>query len=250
MRKAWETLKEMTGPQGNGRSSQEPLGDRSDWTREDWQFAGNQARAVTDRDDRLQQKMYEDALDRMEAEGIAKHSQPQKPDQQILRQMLDDVEAVTKARFYEDPKPYASPIEMFRMPKGKRGGEPFASLSAREKVQVLGDYTRWSEYEKHGVGFNELDQVFYNVIQGKPRAQWLEGSGLDRPLADGKTDLQKEQERAMERIKEMFGVTSDGQSLHAAEQKTTLEQFREAAGKGKEAAPKQTTKARNIDMDR
>jgi hypothetical protein len=93
--------------------------------------------------------------------------------------MLDDIEAVTKSRFYEDPDPIASPVEMFRMPKGKRGGEPFAALSTREKAQVLGDYTRWSEYEKHGVSFEQLDQVFLNVINGKPRGQWLEGSGLD-----------------------------------------------------------------------
>jgi hypothetical protein len=129
---------------------------------------------------------------------------PRKPDRETIRQMLDDVEAVTKSRFYEDPDPIASPIEMFRMPDGKPGGETFAELSVREKRQVLGDYTRWQDYEERGVSFEQMDQVFWNVIQGKPREQWLEGSGLDKPLVDGKTDLQKEQERAMERIKEMM----------------------------------------------
>src|SRR6266852_3913577 len=50
-------------------------------------------------------------------------------DPQTVHRMLEEVEAVTKARFYQDPEPFASPIEMFRMPAGKPGGEDFATLS-------------------------------------------------------------------------------------------------------------------------
>lgn len=106
----------------------------------------------------------------------------QKPDRQTIRRMLDDVEAVTKSRFYEDPEPIASPIEMFRMPEGKPGGEPFRELSVREKVQVLWDYT--PSYRERGIGFEQMEQVFRNIVlHDKPRAQWLDGTGLDgRPV--------------------------------------------------------------------
>ena len=100
------------------------------------------------------------------------------PDPRTIRQMLKEVEAVTKSRFYADPDPVAGPVEMFRMPDGKKGGEPFAALPVSEKVQVLGDYTRWHDYEERGVSSAQMDQVFRNVIDGKPHEQWLEGTGL------------------------------------------------------------------------
>src|SRR5262249_56666557 len=103
---------------------------------------------------------------------------PRKPDLQTIRQMLDDVEGITKSRFYEDPDPIASPIEMFRLPDGKPGGEPFAALSPREQLQVLGDYTQWQNYEERGVSFEQMDRVLVNVVNGKPREAWLEGTGL------------------------------------------------------------------------
>ena len=90
-------------------------------------------------------------------------------DRQAIRAMLDDVEAVTKARFYEETDPIASPVEVFRMPEGKQGGMPFSALSTREKKQVLGDYTDWMEYAAHGVTGDQLDQVFWNAAQGRPR---------------------------------------------------------------------------------
>jgi hypothetical protein len=100
------------------------------------------------------------------------------PDERSIHRMLDDVEAVTKSRFYHDPEPFMSPIEVFRMQDGKRGGEPFASLSNREKWQVLGDYSGWTEHEKRGIDLSQMDKVFANVINGKPKEQWLEGTGL------------------------------------------------------------------------
>src|SRR5262249_44762454 len=67
---------------------------------------------------------------------------------------------------------------MFRMPDGKPGGEPFAALSGREQFNVLSDYTQWHQYEERGVTFEQVDQVFTNVIDGKPRDRWLEGTTL------------------------------------------------------------------------
>jgi len=101
-----------------------------------------------------------------------------KPSREVIRKMLDDVEAVTKGRFYEDPEPIASPIEMFLVPDGRPGGEAFAQLSMREKHQVFGDYVDWQAYEAGGISFEQLDQVFWNAAQGKPRDQWLDGTGL------------------------------------------------------------------------
>jgi hypothetical protein len=102
---------------------------------------------------------------------------PGTPTPQTLREMLGDVEAVTQSRFYEDPEPIASPVEMFLVRDG-RPGEPFADLSAREKLQVLDDYTSWPLFQERGVTFGQVDQVFLNVINGKPRDQWLDGTGL------------------------------------------------------------------------
>jgi hypothetical protein len=91
------------------------------------------------------------------------------------------LEAVTKSRFYEDPDPMFSPVEMFRMPAGKPGGEPFAALSGREKLQVLGYYTHWEDYQKRGLGFKDIDQGFNNAVDGKPREKWLEGTSFVEP---------------------------------------------------------------------
>jgi hypothetical protein len=112
-----------------------------------------------------------------------------KPDPRTIRQMLKEVEAVTKSRFHADPDPVAGPVEMFRMPDGKKGGDPFAALSVGEKIQVLGDYTRWHDYEERGVSSTQMDQVFRNVIDGKPREQWLEGTGLHADTPGQKADI-------------------------------------------------------------
>ncbi len=117
-------------------------------------------------------------------------------DKQTISQMLDDVEAVTRSRFYEDPEPIASPIEMFMVRDG-RTGEVFSELSTREKFQVLGDYTQWSDYQKRGIGFEQMDRVYLNVVEGKPREKWLEGTGLDGN-AVAKDPLAEAQARARE----------------------------------------------------
>lgn len=108
-------------------------------------------------------------------------TQTKMPDREVIRKMLDDVEAVTKGCFYEDPEPVASPIEMFLIRDGRPGGKTFAQLSMREKHQVLDDYTDWQTYEAGGISFEQLDQVFWNAAQGKPREQWLDGMGLGDP---------------------------------------------------------------------
>jgi hypothetical protein len=105
-------------------------------------------------------------------------AESKRPDREVIRKMLDAVEAVTKGRFYEDPEPIASPVEMFLIRDGRPGGETFAQLSMREKHQVLGDYTDWQAYQAGGISFEQLDQVFWNAAHGKPREQWLDGTGL------------------------------------------------------------------------
>src|SRR6266567_2069646 len=130
------------------------------------------------------------------------------PTRKTIRQMLEDVEAVTRGRFYPDPNPIASPVEMFLIRDGRPGGETFDQLSGKEKWQVLGDYTRWHDHEENGISFQQMDQIFSNVIESKPRAQWLDGTGLPDPtrkrsLADLKHGNQKprgkENDRGLER---------------------------------------------------
>ena len=117
------------------------------------------------------------------------------PVQQAVRRMLDDVEAVTRSRFYEDPNPVAGPVEMFRAGEGTPVGEPFAALSAREQVQVRGDYTDWQSHKGHGITDEQLDRVFANVIEGKPRGKWLDGTGLTEP--------QQQQQPARTRVRQI-----------------------------------------------
>src|ERR1700730_4855735 len=105
-------------------------------------------------------------------------AQSKTPDRNAIRKMLDAVEGVTKGRFYADPEPTASPVEMSLIRDGRPGGETFAQLSWREKHQVLGDYTDWQAYEAAGISFEQLDQVFWYAAEGKPREQWLDGTSL------------------------------------------------------------------------
>jgi hypothetical protein len=122
---------------------------------------------------------------------------PGKPDQQTIHKLLDEIEAVTKDRYYQDdPDPITGGLQVFRMPDGAGDGEAFAALSTREKAQVLGDCTPWQKYEELGVSREQLDAVFLNVIQGRPRARWLEGSGLDG--ADKRPGLSGLRQRAAE----------------------------------------------------
>ena len=106
-------------------------------------------------------------------------TQTKTPGREVIRKMLDDVEAVTNGRFFADPEPVASPVEMFLIRDGRPGGETFAQLSMREKRLVLDDYTHWQIYERAGISFEQLELVFWNAAQGKPREQWLDGTGLD-----------------------------------------------------------------------
>ena len=104
-----------------------------------------------------------------------------KPDPRTIRQMLNEVEAVTKMRFSFFTGSVSSPVEVFeifRVYDGEKGGKPFASLSGSEKMQALVGYTDYHHYEDHGISFAQLKQVFRNVILDKPREQWLEGTGL------------------------------------------------------------------------
>lgn len=189
---------------------------------------------------------------------------PRQPDPKTIRAMLDEVEAVTKARFYEDPEPVASPVEMFRIPEGKEGGEPFSALSTREKAQVLGDYTDWQEYQKHGVGHEQIDQVFWSVIQGEPRERWLDGTGLGEPsVGPQKPTLKEAQKNALsELLREIDGDAKLARSDEVVQERhrqrmeqgppevparqTTLAEMREQAAK----QPKPKGKARDIDMER
>ncbi len=125
---------------------------------------------------------------------------PKQPDRKIIRRMLDDIEAVTKGRFYEDPEPIAAPVEMFLIRDGRPGGETFTQLSLREKIQVLDYYTDWSAYEAAGISFGQVDRVFWNVSLGKPRAQWLDETGLVE--RSGKISLDRLKEMATEQGKQ------------------------------------------------
>jgi len=130
-------------------------------------------------------------------------AQSKTPDRNVIRKMLDAVEGVTKGRFYEDPEPIASPVEMFLMRDGRPGGETFAQLSMREKHQVLGFYTDWQAYEAAGISFEQLDQVFWNAAQGKPREQWLDGTSLhDQERKISLTELKDHGERTDSEVPE------------------------------------------------
>src|SRR5216683_333614 len=63
------------------------------------------------------------------------------PDREVIGKMLDDVEAVTKGRFYEDPEPIASPIEMFliRDGRGLHDQDRKKSLTERKDHGKLGN---------------------------------------------------------------------------------------------------------------
>jgi hypothetical protein len=100
------------------------------------------------------------------------------PKQETVQQMLDDIESVTKSRFYEDPDPIASPIDMFRMPEGEPGGESFDKLTLPEMFQVLGDYVPWDGYLREGVTEEQVNQIFQNIIDELPHSRWLENTGL------------------------------------------------------------------------
>lgn len=128
-----------------------------------------------------------------------------------VRAMLDDVEAVTKGRFYEDPEPIASPVEMFLIRDGRPGGETFSQLSNREKLQVLDYYVRWQDHQDRGITFEQMEQVFSNVIEGKPRAQWLDGTGMDgQPPKDQKLAMKTLLEEAAKQVKQALKAKDRG----------------------------------------
>jgi hypothetical protein len=167
------------------------------------------------------------------------HETPTKaPEPKAILQMLDDVEAVTKSTYYADPEPIASPIEMFRLPAGA-GGEPFSSLSRREKWQVLEDYTHWQDYEKQGIGFGPLDQVFGNVIDGKPREQWMEGTGLVLPA-----------ERTPKSTLEKLRIEIEADAKAAQSEPERLERRRAEKLQGPPEVPTRKSKDNDRDMER
>ncbi len=122
-----------------------------------------------------------------------------KPDHRIIRQILDDVEAVTNGRFYEDPDPPQGPVEMFLARDGRQG-YAFDALPIAQKVQVLSDYAELDRYEAAGISYRQLNQIVWNVIEGKPRAEWLDGTGLHDPAR--KISLDRLKEMAADKAKQ------------------------------------------------
>ena len=56
-----------------------------------------------------------------------------------------------------------------------------------------------------------MEQVFSNVIEGKPRAQWLDGTGLDgKPVKDQKLAMKTLLEEASKQVKQAMKAKDRG----------------------------------------
>src|SRR5262249_40845289 len=115
---------------------------------------------------------------------------------------LDDVESLNKQRFYEPPDQEQGPAEVFLVRDGKQRGHPFEGLGMAQKVQVFSDYLDLEKYEAAGISYRQINQVFSNLAEGKPRSEWLEGTGLpdpDRKLSLGALKRQTVQQQDQQR---------------------------------------------------
>jgi hypothetical protein len=154
---------------------------------------------------------------------------------------------------------------MFRMPDGKPGGEAFADLSAREQVQVLEYYSHWPQGEEQGISYDQMEHVFANVIAGKPRDRWLEGTGLSFSDAltgdhgcdgaDGKPQSPESDPEADERAKDSPLMSRAGSEAAPtapgkAGGRTTLERMKESMPATERPTEESKQKVRDINRER
>jgi hypothetical protein len=78
-------------------------------------------------------------------------------------------------------------VEVFVVRDGKRRGYAFDVLGMAQKTQIFADYLDLDKYEDAGISYCQTNQVLWNLIEGKPRAEWLDGTG--RPDPDRKVSL-------------------------------------------------------------
>lgn len=128
----------------------------------------------------------------------------------MIRQILDDVESLTKQRFYEPPDQEQGPAEVFQVRDG-RSGEAFDSLPIAQQVQVFSEHLDLDAYEAGGISFRQLNQIFWNVVEGKPRDEWLDGTGLRDP--GRKKSLAELMENATDKAKQPEHRKTHGREL-------------------------------------
>ena len=96
-----------------------------------------------------------------------------------VHELLRDLRELTNRQFiYEDPwhgfVPYdGAPTEYQLGPP-----VPFAALDRRDKADVL-EFISWDHYREKGLDWRDQNAIENNVIEGKPREQWLDGTSLD-----------------------------------------------------------------------
>lgn len=113
-----------------------------------------------------------------------------KPDAKTIRTMLDDVQATVNARYRESPDPTCGCFYQ-PLPPGSRHGIPFREIHENDQSDLLHTYVRWGDYKEAGVTDAQVVRIWQNVTDGKPRAGWLDDTGLSQPKIT-LDDLRKE----------------------------------------------------------
>jgi hypothetical protein len=97
----------------------------------------------------------------------------------LVHALLRDIHTLTSRLFvYEDPWHGFVPAD--GPPTEYQIGPPvpFAALDRRDKADVLDTFISWDYFSKQGLDGRDQDAIQGNIMEGKPRHRWLEGTTL------------------------------------------------------------------------
>jgi hypothetical protein len=171
------------------------------------------------------------------------------------QQLLRDIQKLTGLQFVDDSR-WGGFVPAGDALSEQQTGPPvpFADLHWQHKANVLRDFISWGHYLQNGIDWHDHATIEYNVVRGKPRDRWLEGTSLRqsfRLVADGRTPTPPKQypeitQKDLANIRDALGVAgADGPGPKAEDGKLSLQELRNESqeqvrrGEGERSKPRE-----------
>jgi hypothetical protein len=94
-------------------------------------------------------------------------------DDPAFHELLTQISNAVFSRYVENPHAVYGPLYV-KAGKGELG-VGFESLSRGERVELLTELVDWGHYLVQGIGEDQLNAIFKNVIGGKWPHKWCDG---------------------------------------------------------------------------
>jgi len=121
-----------------------------------------------------------------------------KRDDPAFNELVAVIKSVVSSRYVENPEPFLSSFYM--MTSGDEPSFAFASLNRRDRLELLAEMVPWRDYGREGITSDQQRVIIGNVLDGKPKQQWLDGVCDEAVLERHNRDSFKAKEVFLESI--------------------------------------------------